>query len=66
MILDDEPPESKVSNMPLEKSGDIAPERMKWLGQSRNGDQLWMSLVVKVKCNAVKNSIAYEPGMSGP
>ena len=36
----------------------IAPERMKRLGQSRNGIQLWMCLVVKVKSDAVKNNIA--------
>ena len=50
----------KVSNMLLGKSGGelIAPERMKWLGQSRNDAQLWMCLVVKIKSNAVKNNIA--------
>ena len=31
------------------KSGEIAPERMKMLGQSRNSAYLWMCLVVKVK-----------------
>ena len=36
----------------------IAPERMKWLGQSKNDAQLWMCLVVKVKSNAVKNNTA--------
>ena len=35
----------------------IAPERIKWLGQSRNDTQLWMCLVVKVKSDAVKNNI---------
>ena len=33
--------------MLLEKSGEIAPERMKRLSQSRN-NQFWMCLVVKV------------------
>ena len=33
------------------KSGEIAPERMKRLGQSRNTVQLWMCLVVKVQCH---------------
>ena len=40
----------KVSNMILGKNGEqflVAPERMKWLGQSRNDAQLWMCLVVK-------------------
>ena len=36
----------------------IAPERMKQLGQSGNDAQLWMCLVMKVKSDAVKNSIA--------
>ena len=36
----------------------IAPERMKWLSQSRNDAQLWMCLMVKVKSDAVKKSIA--------
>ena len=31
---------------------------MKWLGQSKNNTQLWICLVVKVKSDAVKNSIA--------
>jgi len=44
----------------------IAPERMKWLGQSGNDVQLWMCLVVKVKTEAVKNNIAEEPGTLGP
>ena len=35
----------------------IAPERMKWLGQSGNDTQLWMHLVVKVKTDAVKSNI---------
>ena len=50
----------KVSNMlPGENRGELltAPERMKWLAQSGN-DQLWMCLVMKVKCDAAKNSIA--------
>ena len=51
----------KVSNTLLEKSRGqllLAPERMRWLGQSRNNAQLWMCLVVKVKSNAIKNNIA--------
>jgi len=44
--------------MLLEKSGEIAPERMKRLSQSRNNAQLWMWLVIEVKSNAVNNSIA--------
>ena len=52
--------------MLLEKSGEIAPERMKRLSQSRNNAQLRICLVVKVKSTAVKNNTAQEPGMSGP
>ena len=61
MTLEDEFQGQKVSNMLLGKSGGqllIAPERMKKLGQSGKDAQLWMCLVVKVKPNAVKNSIA--------
>ena len=47
-----------MSNILLEKSEEIAPERMKRLSQSGNNAQLWMYLVVKVKSNAIKNSIA--------
>ena len=34
------------------------PKWLKQLGQSRNDNQLWMCLVVKVKSSAVKNNIA--------
>ena len=42
------------------KSGEllIAPERMKLLGQSGNNTQLWIFLMMKVKSDAAKNSIA--------
>ena len=61
MTLEDEPPGQEVSNMVLGKSKGqllIAPERMKQFGQSRNNAQLWICLVVKVKSDAVKNTIA--------
>jgi len=51
----------KESNMLLQKSRGqlpIAPERMKWLGQSGSNIQFQMCLVMKVKPSAVKNSIA--------
>jgi len=35
-----------------------APERIKQLSQSRNDAQLWICLVMKVKSDNVKNSIA--------
>ena len=56
----------KVSNMLLDKTGEIAPNRMKRLGQRGNDAQLWICLVVKVKSDAVKNNVAKEPGMLGP
>ena len=52
--------------MLLEKSEEIAPEIIKRLSQSGNSAQVWMYLVVKVKSDAVKDSIAHEPGMLGP
>ena len=61
MTLKDESTGLKMSNMLLGKSGGellIAPERMKQLGQRRNDTQLWMCLVIKVKSDAAKNSIA--------
>jgi len=47
-----------VSNMLLEKSGEITPEGMNRLSQSGNNVQVWICLVVKVKSAAVKNNIA--------
>ena len=68
MTMEDEPPGQKGSNILLGKSREqllIAPERMKRLGQSGNDTRLWMCLVVKVKSDAVKNSIALEQGELG-
>ena len=36
----------------------IAPKRMNWLGQSENDTQLWMCLMVRVKSDDIKDSIA--------
>ena len=55
-----------MPNILLEKSREIAPEGMKKLSQSVSNTQLWMCLKVKVKFDAVKNSIAKESGMLGP
>jgi len=44
----------------------IAPVRMPRLGQSGNRAQVWVCLVVEVKSDAVKNSVAQEPEMLGP
>ena len=45
-----------MPNMLLEKSKEIAPNRMKKLGE--RGNDTWMCLVVKVKSDAIKNNIA--------
>ena len=58
MTLKDNPPGQEVSNMLLEKSGEITPERMKRLNQSVYNALLWMCLVVKVKSDAVKKNTA--------
>ena len=55
-----------VPNMLLETSGEIIPERMKRWSQSKNNTHLWMWLVMEVKLDAIKNYIAWEPGMLGP
>ena len=55
---DTEDESGRSEGMLLEKSGEIAPERMKRLSQSRNNPQLWLCLVVKVKSNTEKNNIA--------
>ena len=59
-------PGGYLPNMLLEKSGEIAPEGMKRLSQSRNNTQLWMGLVMEAGSDAVKSNIAEEPGMLGP
>ena len=58
MTLKDNPPGQEVSNMLLEKSGEITRERIKRLNQSVYNALLWMCLVVKVKSDAVQNNIA--------
>ena len=40
-----------------EKSREIAPKRMKSLGQSVNNTQLWICLVVKAQSDVVKKNI---------
>ena len=54
-----------MANMPPEKTREIAIAGMKRPSQSGNDAQMWMCLVVKVKPNAVKNNIAYKPGILG-
>ena len=52
--------------MLLERNGEITPERVKRWSQSKNNTQLWMSWMMEVKFDAVKNNIAQEPEMLGP
>ena len=56
--LKEELPRSVCVQYAKEKSREIAPERMKRLGQSGNEAQLWMSRVLKVKYDAVKKNVA--------
>ena len=51
--------------MLLEKSGEIASEKNEQMEPKKNNTQLWMWLVRDIKFDAVKNSIAQEPGMLG-
>ena len=44
--------------MLLEISGEITPERMKGWSQSKKNTQLWMSLVIEARPDAVKSNIA--------
>ena len=44
--------------MLLEKSGEVSPERMERLSQSENNARLWAFLVMGVKSDAVKISVA--------
>ena len=55
-----------MPNMVLKISGEITPERMKGLSQSKNKTQLWLGLVIEARSDAVKSNIAEEPGMLGP
>ena len=65
-ILKEDLPRSVGAHMLLEISGEITPERMKGWSQRKNNTQLCMGLVIEARSDAVKSSIAYEPGMSGP
>ena len=47
-----------------EISREITPERMRRQSQSKNNTQFWMLLVIEAKFDAVKSSIAKEPGIT--
>ena len=57
-ILKEELPRSVGPNMLLEITREITPERTKRWSQRGNSAQLWMSLVMEVKSDAIKNNIA--------
>ena len=57
IILKDEPPRLVDVQYATEKNRQIASEGMKRLSQSTSRAQLRMSLVLKVKSDAVKNNI---------
>ena len=52
-----------MSNILLGKSREIAQRKNEEDEPEWKQCQLWLYLVVKVKSDAVKNSIAWEPGM---
>ena len=64
--LKDELPRLVGAQYAMEISGEITPERMKGWSQSKNNTQLWVGLVIEARSDAVKSSIAQEPGMLGP
>ena len=43
--------------MLLEKNGEIIPEKMKRRSQRENNAQMWMSLVMEVNSDAIKNML---------
>ena len=55
-----------MPNVLLEINEEKTPETMKRQNQSKRNTQLWMWLVMEEKFDAVKNTIAQEPGMLGP
>ena len=56
--LKDELPRLVGAHVLLEISGEITPERMKRQSLSKNNIQLWMRLVMELKSDAVKSSVA--------
>ena len=57
--LKDELPKLVGAQHATAEGGEIAPERMRRLIQSKNNTKLWISLVIEVKSDAIKNNIAY-------
>ena len=57
-ILKGELPRSVGAQHGTAEGGEIAPERMRRLIQSKNNTELWVSLVIEVKSDAMKTNIA--------
>ena len=58
MTLKDELPKLVGAQHGTAEGGEIAPERMRRLIQSKNNTELWVSLVIEVKSDAMKTNIA--------
>ena len=58
MTLKDELPWLVGAQYATGEDGERTPERLKRQSQSKNNTQLWMWLVMEVKSDAVKSSIA--------
>jgi len=56
--LKDGQPRSEGAQYATGDSGEITPERIKGRNQSKNNTQLWMSLVIEARSEAVKSNIA--------
>lgn len=57
-VQKDELPQLAGARMPLQKSGERAPERTERRNKNENNTQLWVCLMMEVKSDAVKNNIA--------
>ena len=57
-IPKEELPGSLGAQLLLEIRGEITTERMKGWSQSKNNTQLWMSLVIVARSDAIKSNIA--------
>ena len=51
-------PRSEGAQYATGDSGEITPERIKGRNQRKNNTQLWMSLVIEARSDAVKSNIA--------
>ena len=69
MTLEDETPTTKhVQHVTGKEQRAInnSSRKNEWLGQNGNNTKLWTYLVLKVKSDALRNNVAWKPGMLGP